>query len=84
MIGEIETEINGGLNPMAERAKKVFRFLAEVKKLASPTVRDFDAYEKVVWFSDIPRDKGCYTKAWAIIGQAADDGRFPLGASTAG
>lgn len=56
----------------ASRAKNLFRFLAEVKKLSSPVIRDCDTYDKVVWISDIPREKGCYTQAWDLIGQPAE------------
>jgi very-short-patch-repair endonuclease len=54
------------------RAKSLFRFLAEIKKLSSPAIRDFDSYEQVVWISDIPRERGCYTKVWELIGQPAE------------
>lgn len=54
-------------------AKNLFRFLAEVKKLSSPVVRDHDAYEQVIWASDIPRYPGCYTKIWELIGQPAEE-----------
>lgn len=54
-------------------AKNLFRFLAEVKKLSSPVVRDYDAYEQVIWTSDIPRYPGCYTKVWELIGQPAEE-----------
>ncbi len=53
-------------------AKNLFRFLAEVKKLSSPTIRDYDNYDQIIWVSDIPREKGCFTKAWELIGQPAD------------
>ena len=55
-----------------EKAKDLFRFLAEVKKLSSPAIKDYDNYDQVVWINDIPREKGCYTKAWELIGQPAD------------
>ena len=54
-------------------AKNLFRFLAEVKKLSSPVVRDYDNYEQVIWASDIPRYPGCYTKIWELIGQPAEE-----------
>lgn len=54
------------------RAKNLFHFLAEVKKLSSPTIRDFESYDQVIWVNDIPRDKGCYTKLWDLIGQPAE------------
>ena len=56
-----------------DRAKDVFRFLTEVKRLASPTISDFESYEHVIWLSDIPREKGCFTKAWEVIGQPSEE-----------
>ena len=58
-----------------DRAKNLFRFLAEVKKLSSPTIKDYDNYDQVIWLSDIPREEGCYTKAWNLIGQPAEVSR---------
>jgi len=59
-------------SPEIQNAKSLFRFLAEVKKLSSPTIRDYDNYDQIIWVSDIPREKGCFTKAWELIGQPAD------------
>ena len=65
--------LQGGDEPsVIKNAKNLFRFLAEVKKLSSPTVRDYDNYDQVIWISDIPRENGCFTKAWELIGQPAD------------
>ncbi len=55
-----------------QQAKDLFTFLAEVKKLSSPTIKDCDTYDQVIWVSELPRDKGCYTKAWNLIGQPAE------------
>jgi len=67
--------ISGNQDTEIGRAKNLFRFLAEVKRLSSPAIRDFDSYDQVVWISDIPRETGCYTKAWDLIGQPADDSK---------
>ena len=42
------------------KAKNLFRFLAEVKKLSSPAIKDYESYDQVVWINDIPREKGCF------------------------
>ena len=65
-------ENNLPANDEISRAKNLFRFLAEVKKLSSPKVRDYDNYDEVIWISDIPREKGCYAKAWELINQPAE------------
>ena len=54
-------------NNSAKQAANVFRYLREVKKLQSPPVSDVAKYDQVLWLSDIPRDKGCYCKAWQLI-----------------
>jgi very-short-patch-repair endonuclease len=59
-------------SPLVQRAKNVFRFLAEVKKLSSPTVKDIDNYDQVIWLSDIPREENCFTKAWEVIDQPSE------------
>lgn len=75
----MDTRVEGNSAPnfvdksdRVKRAKNLFHFLAEVKKLSSPTVRDYDRYDQIIWVSDIPREKGCYTKAWDLIGQPTD------------
>lgn len=54
-------------------AKNVFRYLAEVKALQSPTIRTYKEYETLIWLNDIPREDGCYCKVWELLGEPAED-----------
>ncbi|RJQ46748.1 MAG: DUF559 domain-containing protein [Nitrospiraceae bacterium] len=47
-----------------ERAVHLFTYLKEVAQLRTKVVRDCSDYEDIVWFNDIPKEKGCYTVAW--------------------
>ena len=62
-------------NQEVDDAKNIFRYLAEVKKLSSPSINDYEKYDQVVWINDIPREKGCYTKVWEVIGQPTEVSR---------
>ncbi len=47
-----------------DRAVRLFTFLREYTQLRVRSVRTTDAYEQVVWLSDIPRASGCYCSAF--------------------
>ena len=47
-----------------ERAVALYTFLKEFAQLRTRTVRDVDAYEQVIWVSDIPQQPGCDCIAW--------------------
>ena len=49
------------------RAIRLFTFLRELTELRSSTVRSLDQYERVLWFSDIPREQGCHCIGWGSI-----------------
>ncbi|MBI4831722.1 MAG: hypothetical protein HY801_09250, partial [Candidatus Lindowbacteria bacterium] len=49
-----------------QRAIGLFGFLHAIAELRSKTVRSIDSYEDAVWFSEIPREKGCYCVAWHL------------------
>ena len=57
---------------MIERQKAVqlLDYLLQLASLRSRLVRNFTEYERVVWLSDIPQQKGCFTQAW---GQDGDE-----------
>ena len=42
-----------------ESAVALYTFLREFAQLRTRTIRDVDAYEQVIWASDIPRQQGC-------------------------
>ena len=47
-----------------DRAIRLFTYLRELTKLRSKVIRTLDNYDSVLWFSDIPREQGCFTQAW--------------------
>ncbi len=51
-------------DPIQEKAIRLFRYLSELAKLRAKMVRDVASYEAAFWFSDLPREKECYTPAW--------------------
>ena len=56
--------LSEGADPARARAIGLFRYLKELSVLRSRTVRSLDAYDSVVWLSDIPREPGCYSASW--------------------
>ena len=72
MVSQEDTLEKIDQDPVIKQAKNLFRFLAEVKKLSSPSIKDYENYDQVIWISEIPREKECYTKAWGLIGQPAE------------
>ena len=47
-----------------ESAVALYTLLGEFAQLRTKTVRDVDAYEQVIWDSDIPLQQGCDCIAW--------------------
>lgn len=44
-----------------DRAVRLFTYLRELAKLKTAVTRDLAAYDKVVWFHDVPEHKGCFS-----------------------
>lgn len=47
--------------------RKVIRFIDYLTRLAllrTNRIRDISEYEKVLWISDVPQERGCFTQAW--------------------
>jgi hypothetical protein len=51
-------------DPIRDKAIRLFRYLGALTKLRAKNVRDVTSYETVFWFSELPRENGCYTPAW--------------------
>lgn len=45
-------------------AISLFNFLRELTELRTKTIRTIENYERVIWFSKIPREPGCQCIAW--------------------
>ena len=51
---------------MIEKRKAIslVDYLLRIASLRTKLVRDVKDYEKILWLSDIPQQKGCFTQAW--------------------
>jgi len=47
-----------------EKAVRLVDYLLQLASLRTKLIRDVDEYEKVLWLSDVPRERGCFTQAW--------------------
>lgn len=47
-----------------DRAVRLIDYLIRIASLRTKLVRDVNEYEKILWLSDIPQKKGCFTQAW--------------------
>lgn len=53
--------------PSPNKIQKVVRlldYLTRLGQLRTKLIRDIEEYEKVLWISDIPQERGCFTQAW--------------------
>ncbi len=57
-------DVGLSLDPIREKAIRLFRYLSALAELRAKTVRDVASYEAVFWFSELPCEKECYTPAW--------------------
>jgi len=60
------TVLQEGNETLRSRATALYTFLKEFTELRSKTIRTFDQYEHILWFSNVPRgeDKLCDCAAW--------------------
>ncbi len=58
---------------VSKQAANVFHYLRELKGLQFLPVSDVEKYDQVLWLSDIPKEKGCYCKAWELIRDDSTD-----------
>jgi len=71
-INDVTATPNSTPDPIREKAIRLFQYLSELAKIRTRMVRDVASYEAVFWFSDLPREKECYTPAWDG-GEATDE-----------
>ena len=46
------------------KAIRLVEYLTRIAQLRSKLIRDVTDYTHVFWVGDIPKQKGCYTRAW--------------------
>lgn len=47
-----------------EKTVRLVEYLQRVATLRSKLIRDITEYEKILWISSIPHERGCFTRAW--------------------
>jgi very-short-patch-repair endonuclease len=52
------------LNPEAHKAVRLLDYLLRLATLRGKLIRDIAEYEKILWISSVPRERGCFTQAW--------------------
>jgi len=52
--------------PEMEKVVRLVDYLQRLATLRTKLIRDISEYEKVLWISDCPRERGCYTRAWGL------------------
>jgi DNA replication protein DnaC len=48
-----------------QKVIRLVNYLTGVARLRTKLIRDLAEYENVVWLSRVPRERGCFTRAWA-------------------
>lgn len=51
-------------NAQETKEIRLIEYIRRVAELGTKLVKDVNEYEQVLWLSDIPQQKGCYTQAW--------------------
>ncbi len=68
-----KSNINDANDLLSDRAIRLFTYLKEVAQLRTKVVRDCSEYEDILWFNDIPMEKGCYSIAWGSKSEDFDN-----------
>ncbi len=50
-----------------EKAVRLVEYLLRLASLRTKLVRDIADYERILWVSSIPNEKGCFTQAWGRV-----------------
>ena len=65
LVGQTSPEAHQH-DPQRKRALSIFRYLRELARLKTSTVRDLNSYEHVFWLSTLRDKKGCATNGTAV------------------
>lgn len=55
-------------DPDRQKLIRLIGFLQQIASLRTKPIRDIKVYEKVLWISSIPHERGCFTQAWGRDG----------------
>ncbi len=47
-----------------EKAVRLVDYLLRLATLRAKLIRDIDEYEKILWVSNVPHERGCFAQAW--------------------
>lgn len=61
---------SGVSDPERERVLKLIDYLIKIAEHRTPIIRNVEKYDNILWLSDIPQLRGCYTQVWG-----AEEGR---------
>jgi len=51
-------------DPRTQKVVRLVDYLLRLATLRTKLIRDIAEYEKVLWMSDVPHERGCFTQAW--------------------
>lgn len=51
-------------SPETQKVARLVDYLLRLATLRTKLIRDIAEYEKVLWVSRVPHDRGCFTQAW--------------------
>ena len=51
-------------NPESHKAIRLVEYLLRLATLRAKLIRDVADYERVLWISTVPHERGCFTQAW--------------------
>lgn len=51
-------------NKQVEKTVRLVNYLLRLASLRTKLIRDITEYEKVLWVSHVPQERGCFTQAW--------------------
>lgn len=66
ILMKLETNLDANMTGSPERSKiiRLVDYLTRLASLRTKTIRDIADYERTLWISAIPHEKGCFTQAW--------------------
>jgi len=53
-----------GHSPETQRVVRLVDYLLKLAALRTKLIRDVKEYDKILWVSDVPHERGCFTQAW--------------------
>jgi len=51
-------------SPETQKVVRFVDYLTPLASLRAKLIRDIAEYEKVLWVSNVPHERGCFTQAW--------------------